>query len=554
MKHTDKSKDQLVWDLKKLEQQTELTIQAKDQELEQLNKVLETVTTTLNLDDVVEKVMNALSDTFSFNQISIHLFNSDDNTLDLNYSYGNQASTELFNKFKNFPLSIEWDDAYLIKSFLDNETLYISHITEKMLEHFSDRDRILFEWNPHKSIIIVPLQVQEKVIGVISFINILERFQLNDKDIQKIESYVAQIATTINNAYLVRKTQHALKKAQEKEKEVQHLNTVIQATNSTLNFDDVFEAILTGLKDVFDFEAIGIQLVDEGNNLLNIYKVYGEMIEPHHIDRWRKIQISSEGDASVSSYVFAKGEIALFPKITPDMPFSSVDLQVFRVMAFSGYFAFPLIVRGQKIGVISFFRTERPFELNDQKISKISNYVATLSSAIKNTKTFNELQNAYNKVDSLLEASLKFYSLKSMGEMAEFTVEQLILTFPNISLGLIFKNTLNNEDVTIYHNIHDEEQTIFTRYFDKVIDLSTKKDESVFLSRLDQLLDTRVQQNRKENWKIYSLHSSENIVFGKLVLKGVNLKAKDENILKLCIHQITSALVNSALINQLNEL
>ena len=171
MKDIDKSKDQLIWDIKKLKQQTQLTIQAKDQELKQLSNVLETVTSTLNIDDVVEKVKDALSDTFSFDQIAIYLFNSDQNTIELNYAYSEKISNELLKNLKDYPLSIEWDDAYLIKSFLDNETLYVSPITDKLLKHFSSRDRKMFDWNPLKSIIFVPLQVQEKVIGVIGFIN-----------------------------------------------------------------------------------------------------------------------------------------------------------------------------------------------------------------------------------------------------------------------------------------------------------------------------------------------------------------------------------------------
>lgn len=552
MKDIDKSKDQLLWEIKKLKQQRDLALYSKEQELKQLNRVLETVTSTIDLNDVMEKVMEALSEIFSFDQISIYLFNSDNNALEVNYWYGAQVNEEIIGKFNDFPLSIEWDEVYFIKAFLDNETICVTPITEKLLTYYSKRDREMFSWNPHKSIIIVPLQVQEKVIGVINFANTSDYFRLDEDDIAQVERYVAQIATTINNAYLVQKTNYALEQANENQKEIAHLNKVIQATNASLDFDSVFEAILTGLKDVFEFEAIGIQLVDEANSLLNIYKVYGEMIEDHHIDQWRKIQIGTKGTQSVSSYVFEKGEMAIFPDIHKDMPFAEVDLKIFEVMPFAGYFAFPLIVRTEKIGVISFFRTDKPFNLDEKKISKISHYVATLSNAIKNSKTYNELQNSYNRIDSLLKTSLRLYHLKSINEIAQYTAEQLIWAFPSISLGMIIKSTVNDQIITIFHNMSAEQEKLFSNHVDHLIDTQSKEDDLEFVTEMNQRSFKNYKDLKSsERWKIFSMHSTGNFVLGKLVLRGINLKTQNESTLKLFMHQITSTIENRVLAEKL---
>ncbi len=534
---TKKSKEQLIW------------------ELNQLNKVLDTVNTTLDLDEVMLKVNDALQDIFAFNQVSIYLFNSEKNTLEVNYWFGDNVSDDVVEKFDHLPLSIEWDEVYFIKSFLDNETLYISPITEKLLKHYSPRDRSMFELNPHKSILIVPLNVQEKVFGVMNFANTQTAFTLSEDEIQQIERYVAQIATTINNAYLVKKTHHALKQAQKKEKEVQHLNSVLQATHSSLDIDTVFDAILKGLKDVFDFEAIGIQLLDPVNKLLNIFKVYGDMIEEHHIDQWRAIQIASEGAPSVSSYVYAKGEMALFPDISEDMPFAEIDRKIFNVMSFRGYLAFPLKVGTEKIGVISFFRPDQPFELDEQKIEQIQRYVATLSSVIKNSKTYHELQNSYTRINSLLEATLRLYRLKSIKEIAEFTVDKVIWAFPNISLSMIFETQFENEKIIIHHNMPEKEQSLFNKRFPDLIQSRDKTNDENFVAELNQLsTNTPKPSNRKHSWKIFTLISTEKLVAGKLILRGINLKEQNENTLTLFIYQITAALENRVLVNQLNKI
>lgn len=550
MKDSDKSKEELIWELKKLKQSQSQELEAKSLELKQLSQVLETVTSTLDLNTVVEKVLHALKDIFSFNQISIYLFNSEQNSLDVNHWYGDQANAEVMQKFVDFPLSIEWDDVWFIKSFLDNETLYVSPITEKLLKHYSKRDRLMFEWNPHKSIIIIPLQIQEKVIGVINFVNTSQAFSLTPEDIAQIERYVSQIATTINNAYLVKKTRFALEHAQQKEKELNHLNQVIQATNASLNFDDVFQAILTGLKDIFEFDAIGIQLVDEENKLLNIFKVYGEMIEPHHIQQWRNIQIASEGAPSVSSHVFAKGEVAVFPNITPDMPFADIDRQIFDVMSFSAYLAFPLVVRGQKIGVISFFRRHIPMELDEQKVQTISRYVDTLSNTIKNLKTHSELKNAYFRMDSLLNASMTLYTLTSTKEITQLTGEQLQWAFPSASFGVIFYSRLTNENMALFHSLSQEEEHYFKEQFSY---LPESNNSDAFLNEMNALSNKdNIQKSRKNCWRLFSLKTAEGLVQGKLIIKGVNLKTQNENTLKVFMAQVTEALENRILISHLN--
>ena len=279
------------------------------------------------------------------------------------------------------------------------------------------------------------------------------------------------------------------------------------------------------------------------------------MIETKHIDEWRKIQISANDVASVSSYVFAKGEMALFPNITTDMPFADIDKQIYDVMSFTGYFAFPLTVRSHKIGVISFFRSYLPFELDEQKISKISRYVDTLSNAIKNSKTYNELQNSYYRIDSLLKASLELYDLKSTTEIAEFTASQLIRAFPGISLSIIFQTSLDSKKFLIHHNIPNKEQTLFSSSFDVLINNKSKQVENTLIDDLNQLTNKQIKpKNRKDGWKLFSLHSTERLISGKLILRGVNLKIQNENTLKLFMHQITSALENRILVEQLTRL
>ncbi len=381
------------------------TSQAQARELAHINDVLKTVTSTLDLDEVVKHVMQALLDVFEFDQLSIFLYNAQSKELELTNWYGDGASDAMMARFVAAPLSIDSEEVYFVKAFLDNEPKYVSPITPKLLDYYCARDRQMFEWNPHHAILICPLEVQEKVIGVINFVDTKKPFRITEQDIARIQRYVAQIASTINNAYLARKNQYALALSREREREVAHLNHVIQTTNATLDFDEVFAAIAAGLRDIFEFEAVSIQILDRQRGRLNVYKVYGATILPEHLDRWRRIPIRLANRESVSSYVFHTGEPFYAPRVGPDAPLSEVDRSIFEVQNFSAYLAYPLMVRGKTIGVISFFRIGACYELDEDGIYRIQRYVDAIASAINNANTYKNLKRAHAALHALFEAA-----------------------------------------------------------------------------------------------------------------------------------------------------
>lgn len=556
MKDIEKTKDQLIWELKKLRQQVAMENHSKEQELAHFNQVMQAVNNTLNLDEVVEKVMLALADIFNFNQISIYLFNAESSSLEVTYWYGDHVTDELMQRFESYPLSIEWEEVYIVKAFLDNEPQYVSPITEKLLTYYSERDRKMFDWYPHKSIAIYPLEVQGKVIGVINFVNTLNAFELNDEDFKRVKRYVGQIAATINNAYLVRKTRFALQQAQEKEREIAHLNKLIQTTNATLDFDEVFNAILNGLKDVFEFEAIGIQLVDEEQNLLNIYKVYGDIIKPHHIKKWRALQISATSNESVSSYVFGTGEPAYFPEITPDMPFAPIDLKIFEIHPFSAYLAFPLIVQGNKIGVISIFRTLKAFTLDEGQLETIGRYVTAMSTAIENARNYEQLKNTKDVLSALLEASASMNGKSEMTDILQFTIDKLRYLFPSLGFGLVLHGVRPETiECAAFNGITAAEQQ---RIFKNSAELLAASQGNMLSEWMKNSEVAGNAENTPEgeppHWTLFTMDGWESKIAGNLIVKGVSLSRPIKETIGLFLKQITSIIENKQLFNEMEKL
>ena len=199
---------------------------------------------------------------------------------------------------------------------------------------------------------------------------------------------------------MVRKTQFALDEAKTKERELAHINQIMQMANATFDFDEVFAVILDGLKEIFTFDAIGIQLVNESQSSLNIHKVYGEHITEESILRCQEIEILITKNNCVSSSVFGSGELAYFPRIRPDTRFYKIDKKIYQVLHYTSYLGCPLIVQGKIIGVISFITTGVHIELKEYELAKIQRYVTSISTTINNAKIYQQLKHP-NSVFSL---------------------------------------------------------------------------------------------------------------------------------------------------------
>ncbi|MBK8972942.1 MAG: GAF domain-containing protein [Hahellaceae bacterium] len=433
----EKSIDELRWEVRKLRQQLALQDAAKAEEIDLIGQILQTANATLDLDEVVAKVMDALGKVFEFDQLSIFLFNAKTNCLEPTNWYGAGFSETIKQRFEAFPLSIDWDDVYFIKAFLDNEPFCISPITSKLLQYYSPRDRQMFEWNPHTAIACFPLQVLDKVIGIINFVHTQKPITLTNEQTTRIQRYTGQIATTINHAYLIRKAQFALKETQAREREIRHINQIIQAANTHLDFDAVFKAILEGLRDVFEFDALGIQLSETQDEQLNIFRVYGDFITESQLARYRAIPIKASGSASVTTYVFKTGEPAYFPHVTPDLPFSETDRAIYDVIPFVSYLAYPLKVLKNTIGVISFFcRTETPV-LDEAKLARIQRYVLSLSTAVYNAKSHEELKQSQASFRFLAELASELQLQPDTLSVLQTAIARLSARFPNLGLGLM---------------------------------------------------------------------------------------------------------------------
>ena len=160
------------------------------------------VNTTLDVDEVIEKVVASLRSHFDFNQVVMALVEDDGATVRLHRYLGAGFDDEVVTRLKDVRLPLDESQSWLVRPITRNEPIFLPNIGADDVSRLAPADREIYELNPSRGLLGVPLESEASVIGAIYFSHTEIGFDLNKDALTKIENRVVPIATAIRNARL----------------------------------------------------------------------------------------------------------------------------------------------------------------------------------------------------------------------------------------------------------------------------------------------------------------------------------------------------------------
>lgn len=190
---------------------TSKQLEAAYQEIIHINQVAKTVNSSLNVDQVINSINEPLQTIFSFDRITIALIDKKEQHLYLYRTYQvtkQGISLEESKTIKPYKISILEQQNYLVQTFIQNRPNYIRELIPGLAiplaipqELFNNNNGdINLSFDTIKSAILYPLEVQDRVVGVLAFGKHEKTLDLTESQIIRIQNYVIQLATAINNA------------------------------------------------------------------------------------------------------------------------------------------------------------------------------------------------------------------------------------------------------------------------------------------------------------------------------------------------------------------
>ncbi len=187
----------------------------KTEELASINEVGRTVNATLDVDRVMSIVMGSLQRVFTFNQVGILLFDEDQKALVLDREFGQGFDFDLTMRLRKHRIPMDVQHSIFVRTVQERQPIYIPQISEDRLQELAEDDRDLYQMNPTHSILLMPLEIEQRVIGVLYFGDTREPFDLSEAKIESIGRYVTHVATAIKNTRLLEEAERARAIAEE---------------------------------------------------------------------------------------------------------------------------------------------------------------------------------------------------------------------------------------------------------------------------------------------------------------------------------------------------
>jgi GAF domain-containing protein len=301
----------------------------------------------------------------------------------------------------------------------------------------------------------VPVIAHTEVLGVLLLGSRRPR-RLDADLVHLIETIGNQLGLAVQKVRLQEETQHNLER-------VKGLHEIYRATTSTLEMSSVLDLLLEKIVSILPYSAAGIRLMNNHRGALE--PVACRNIDP---DAWKSVGKSKPG--RLSGLVFATTEPLVIPNMLEDP--RTAHLQLFRKEGLVSYLGLPLIAKGERIGVLSLYTRVR-HDFTDDEIVYVSTLADQAAIAIQNS----QLYEAARKLSRDLLASrsqirtLMSGIVKAKDEEARRIARELhdesgqLLAAVHISLG----EMANNLPVEFGHQIRQTKEllkqveTSFTR-------------------------------------------------------------------------------------------
>lgn len=180
----------------------------------EINEVARTVNAALDLDDVLDRVLQSLRKVFEFDQAGTLTISADGDSMSLDRFVGPGATEEIEGRLRTGSIPLSATSSVFVRALRSGGPLCIADITEDSTAAMDPADLAFWELNPMRSVVICPLEIRSRVIGLLCLGSRRSPCRLADRDLLTIERYVTHVATAIWSARLFREAQQARRLAE----------------------------------------------------------------------------------------------------------------------------------------------------------------------------------------------------------------------------------------------------------------------------------------------------------------------------------------------------
>lgn len=186
--------------------------QAIDQQEELMlnNQLVATVNGSLDIDVILETIMKTVQRYYPFETLYLLPYSEDRKAFVITGIYGPLVSEVEKTKFLMMQFDLEKDaESIFVRGLTRNKVVYLPRLTPEAAATSCPIDQLLYAIKPAKSVLYVPVCINNEVIAGAAFLNYQVPFDLVEADFDRIRQFLVHGASAVRNLYLIRELKAA---------------------------------------------------------------------------------------------------------------------------------------------------------------------------------------------------------------------------------------------------------------------------------------------------------------------------------------------------------
>jgi len=363
---------------------------------------------SLELDSIVHVIAMALSDTFGFREASVYLADPCSGEFRVRATVGEhpEYDRELFNR--PVPPKI-WDELFLEK-YQIGSSYFVDHRqhewTAEQLHYLPELDlgpRGSGEWHPGDDLLVPLYDKPRALMGVLDLYDPADRVLPTLELVKSLEVFSTHAAVAIENARQYEQLEHTREALEAQLGLRQAMIEASAALLSTLDERTLLSQIAALFKDLVDYDAMEIRLVDEEAH--ELYCGFATDADFEQVQSWR-----TPLDVGVTGWVLQHNEAQLVNDMVNDPRGALVPGTEWEPQA---SIIAPLTVGGRAIGVLALDRMgERTFAESELETTKLFANLAAI--AMQNARQYERLEHTSAQLEGQLALRHKLLDVSTV--------------------------------------------------------------------------------------------------------------------------------------------
>ncbi|MBT3188108.1 MAG: GAF domain-containing protein, partial [Anaerolineae bacterium] len=378
--------------------------QKRRQEAETLRKTSLSITESLNLEEAVQRILEALSHVLPYDSASVQILDNNELELFGGFGWENPEDVEKL----CFPLDGDNPNTRVILE----KDIYI--LDDAQTEHAP------FRLPPHNHIhswMGVPLIIRDKVIGMLA-VDSKEKGYFTEESAKVAQAFANQAAIAVENAQL-------FDAEQARRQEAEILRETALAITASLNLEEAGQQILEQLSRVLPYDSASLQFLH--GNELEVFAGHGWQIPAEVV----KHRFPLDGNTPNTRVIQEKNILVLKD--------AQKEYPPFRLPPFDhihSWMGVPLIIRDKVIGMLAVDSKEKGYFTEES--AKVAQAFANQAAiAVENAQLFDAEQSRRQEAETLRQSAHTISSSLNLDEVLETILASIQRAIPYDSAAIM---------------------------------------------------------------------------------------------------------------------